>query len=175
MSPRDEVFQAVPFDGSYDAKEPLVTTGDTEEEDQGLEERDLTSFKLSSLLLGLILGCFFFQFAARGAKSLAIGGTNDFIKSNTSLVVFTFLLSLFTAITLVLILVFIRNLVAITYSAAGGHSDKLLKDMIFQLECHFGVGAVAGMCLVCGIMDVLLGTRVHVVGYLFAIVVFAFI
>jgi hypothetical protein len=54
MSPRNDVFQAV--------KEPLIATGGAEEEDQGLKERDLASFKLSSLLLGLLAG-FFFMYA----------------------------------------------------------------------------------------------------------------
>jgi hypothetical protein len=73
MSPRHEVFQAVPFNGATsDAKEPLIASGDAEEEDSGLEERDLCSIKLSSLLLGLLVG-FCFQFStALGVPVLVI-------------------------------------------------------------------------------------------------------
>jgi hypothetical protein len=70
---------------------------------------------------------------------------------------------------LFLLLEFIRNLVTITFSAVGGSSEELLDDMILQLQCHFGVGALAVICLACIVMDVLLCMRVHVVEYTFAI------
>jgi hypothetical protein len=177
MSPRNEVFQAVPFDGATsDAKEPLIATGDAEEKDQhGLEERDLFSFQLSSLLLGLLVG-FLIQFASLvGAHYVVI---HFGMKSNTDIVgfillwrtdviVFSLLWSLFTVVApLVLIWEFIRNL---------GRSKELLEDTVLRLECRFCVGAVAGICLAWTIMDVLMSTRVHVVGYPFAIIVFAFI
>jgi hypothetical protein len=169
MSPRNEVFQAVPFDcATSDAKEPLIATGNAEEEDSGLEERDLCSFKLSSLLLGLLVG-FYFQFS-----------TIDFVmKSNADVIVFLYfamkstnafvfslLWSFFISAAPVLILVFIRN---------WGHSVDLREDMITQLECHFGVGVLAGICLACILMDVLLGNRVHVVEYPLVTMVVAFI
>jgi hypothetical protein len=166
MSPRNEVFQAAaPFDTYSDAKEPLIATGnsdaDAEKEDQGLEERALSSFRLSSLLLGLLIG-FFFQFSALGASSLAMGnglvgvGKDFVMKSTIDIVGFSLLWNLFTLTTLVLILVFIRNLVTIAYSAAGGRSKEFLQDMIWQLQCHFGVGTVAGVCLAWAIMDLML-------------------
>jgi hypothetical protein len=168
MSPRNEVFQAVPFDGATsDAKEPLIATGDAEEEDQGLEERDLARLKLGSLLLGLLAG-FFFMFAADlGASCLVIYFE---MKSNATVIVFSLLTSLFTVVApLVLLLEFIRNLVTKTFSAVGGSSEELREDMILQLQCHFGVGALAVICLACIVMDVLLCMRVHVVEYTFAI------
>jgi hypothetical protein len=157
MSPRNEVFQAVPFDATSDAKEPLIATGDAGEEGQGLEKRDLSSFKLSSLLLGLLVG-FFFQFSTIYCVMKS--------KSKTDVILFSLLWSLFASATPVLMLVFIRNL---------GCSEELLEDMILQLECHFGVGVLAGICLACTIMDVLLGTRTHVVAYPLVTMVVAFI
>jgi hypothetical protein len=86
------------------------------------------------------------------------------MKTNTNSIVI--LWSLFTVMApYVLILVFIRK---------WGHSEDLREDMIAQLECHFGVGVLAGICLACILMDVLLGNRVHVV-YTLAIMGVAFI
>jgi hypothetical protein len=174
MSPRNEVFQAVPFDGATsDAKEPLIATGDAEEEDQGLEERALSSFNLSSLLLGLLVG-FLFQFStALGVPVLIIYFE---MKSNATVIVFSLLTSLFTVVApLVLLLEFIRNLVTKTFSAVGGSSEDLREDMILQLECHFGMGSLAGICLAYILMDTLLGLRGHTVKYIFAIIASSFI
>jgi hypothetical protein len=63
MSPRNEVFQAIPFDASSDANEPLIAAGDAEEKDHRLQEKVVSRFKFSSLLLGLLVG-FFSQFSA---------------------------------------------------------------------------------------------------------------
>jgi hypothetical protein len=160
MSPRNEVFQAVPFDGATsDAKEPLIATGDAEEEDQGLEERALWSFKLSSLLLGLLAG-FFFEFST--ALGVPVLVTYFEVKSTTNVIVFILLWNLFTAVApFVLILVFIRN---------WGHSEALREDMITQLECYFGVGVYAGICLAFILVDVILGNPAHVVEYTFTFV-----
>jgi hypothetical protein len=164
MSPRDEVFQAVPFDATSDAKEPLIATGDAEEDNQGLEERDLLSLKLSLLLLGLIVGFFLRSFTLR-AIFLAI----DFgMKSNTAVILLCLLWSVFTVASLFLIVSFIRNV---------GRSEDLFEGMILQLECQFGVGVLSGICLTWTILDVLLGTRAYVVVDPFAIstMVFGFI
>ena len=60
MSPRSEVFVAIPFDGATsDAKQPLIASGDAGEGDQGLEERDLSSFKLQALFSALGIACGF--------------------------------------------------------------------------------------------------------------------
>jgi hypothetical protein len=165
MSHRNEVFQAAAlFDTYSDLKEPLIATGadaDAEKEDQGLEERALSSFRLSSLSLGLLIG-FFFQLSALGASSLAMGnwwviGGKDFvIKSNIDFVGFSILWILFTLTTLILIFVFIGNLVTIAYSAVGGRSNELLDDMIWELQYHFGVGTVVGVCLAWAITDLML-------------------
>jgi hypothetical protein len=152
MSPRNEVFQAVPFDGATsDAKEPLIATGDAEEEDQGLEERALWSFKLSSLLLGLLAG-FFFEFST--ALGVPVLVTYFEVKSTTNVIVFILLWNLFTAVApFVFILVFIRN---------WGHSEALREDM--------RVGVYAGICLAYILVDVILGNPAHVVEYTFTFV-----
>jgi hypothetical protein len=174
MSPRNEVFQAIPFDdASSDASEPLIAAGDTEEEDHQLEEKVFSRFKLSSLLLGLFVG-FFIQFSTLGANCLAIWGKDYIIKSKTDIFVFSLLWSLFTSAMPVVILVFIRNLVTITYSTAGGRSKDLLEDMVLHMECRFGMGALFGFCLAWTMTDVLLGMRAQVVYSLVILVVAVF-
>jgi hypothetical protein len=166
MSPRNEGFQAVAFDGATsDAKEPLIATGDAEEEDQGrLEERDLSRLKLGSLLLGLLMGFVILFAAVLGEPVLVIYFG---VKSNTDYIIFILLRSLFTVVApFVLILVFIRN---------WGHSEELREDMITQLECHFGVGVYAGICLAYILVDVILGNPAHVVEYTFVSMVVVFI
>jgi hypothetical protein len=93
MCPRNEVLQAVPFDTTSDAREPLIatsdareplvattsdarepliaTSSDTEEEDQGLEERALSSFKILFSTLGVGSG-FFIPIFTLGANSLVM-------------------------------------------------------------------------------------------------------
>jgi hypothetical protein len=172
MSPLNEVFEAIPFDVSSDATKPLIAAGDAEDEDERLDEKSFSSFNLSSLLLGFFVG-FFIQFSTLGAECLAVWGKYFVLKSETDVAVFSLLWSLFTSAMPVLILVFIRNLVTIPYSAGRG-SEELLEDMILQLECRFGVGVLAGFCIAWTVTDVLLGMRsqvayclVPVVGALF--------
>jgi hypothetical protein len=160
MSPRNEVFEAIPFEASSDATEPLIAAGDAEEENETLDAQSFSSFNLSSLILGLLVG-FFIQFSTLGAECLAVWGKHFTLKSETDIAVFSLLWSLFTSAMPVLILVFIRNLVTIPYSAGRG-SEELLEDMILQLECRFGVGVLAGFCIAWTITDVLLGMRSQV-------------
>jgi hypothetical protein len=157
MSTRNGVLQAAaPFDTYSDAKEPLIAASadDSEKEDQGLEERAISSFKISSLLLGLLIS-FFFHFSALGASCLAMGNGWVDVKSTINIVRFSLLSNLFTLTTLVLMLLFIRHLaVTIAYSAVGGgRSKESLQDMIWQLQFHFGVGTVAGACLAWTVLD----------------------
>jgi hypothetical protein len=170
MSPRNELFQAIPFDASSDANEPLIAAGDAEEEHQGLDEKALSSFKLSSLLLGLFVG-FFIQFSTLGANCLAIWGNDFVMKSNPDVILFSLLWSLFTSAMPVFMLVLIRNLVKITCSAIGSRSEELLEELILQLDCRFGVGTLAGFCVAWTITDVLLGMRAQVAYSLFIIAV----
>ena len=172
MSPRNEVFQAVPFDGANsDAKEPLIATGDTEEEEEKghrLEEEAISRFKLSSsaLLLGLLVG----SFIALGVDCMA---SHFVMKSNTDVIVVTLLCSLFTVLPpFILIWKFIPYLVTITYSAVGGSSKEPFEDTVLQLQCSSCVGVLTGICLVSIIMDV---PGVHVAVSPFAIMVYAFI
>jgi hypothetical protein len=154
MSPRNEGFQAVAFNGATsDAKEPLIATGDAEEEDQGrLEERDLSRLKLSSLLLGLLMGFVILFAAVLGEPVLVIYFG---VKSNTDYIIFILLSTLFTALASVLLLWrFIRNLVTTTCS-----EQELRPDRIWQLQCHFFVVAGASICLPCTTMNIFLGTQ----------------
>ncbi len=60
-----------------------------------------------------------------------------------------------------MILVFLRNLVAITYSAIGGRSKKLLDVMVLHMEYGFVVGTLVGLFWT--MAAVVLGTRAQTV------------
>jgi hypothetical protein len=71
MSPPNEVFQTIPFDATSDVTEPFIAAVAAEEEDYRLQEKALSRFKFSSLLLGLLFG-FFYHFSTLGVKYLVI-------------------------------------------------------------------------------------------------------
>jgi hypothetical protein len=150
MSPRYESSQAICFDTSYDANEPLIAAGDVsyeanepliaagdaeEEEDHRLEEKTFSR-------LGLLVG-FFIQFSVIETNLLVITlcSENLVTKSKRNIVVFSLLWSFFTAAMVIASLRFLRNLVTITCSAAGGRSKDLLKvKQVVHMEYGFGVG-----------------------------------
>jgi hypothetical protein len=161
MSPRSNGFQAVSFDGgtSYEANEPLfVAAGDAEElEDHRLDEKAFSRFKFSPLLWGLLVG-FFIQFSILKANLWVISTLWDgdlVTKSKTNIVVFSLLWSFFTAVMAIANLRFLRNMVTITYSAAGGRSKDLLEEMIWRMERRFG----AGVCIAWTMTGPLWGMR----------------
>jgi hypothetical protein len=175
MSPRNEVFQAIPFDATSDVNEPLIAAGDAEEGDHRIQEKALFRFKFASLLLGLLVG-FFYQFSALGMKYLiiTIWGEDVVTKSKTTTFVFSlfgsFLLSAMTFASLG----FLRNLVAITYSAIGGRSKDLSEEIVLHMNYGFIVGAVGGLSLFWTMEAVLWGTRAQTVYSLVALLVVAF-
>jgi hypothetical protein len=156
MYPCNEVFQATPFDAS--SNEPLIAAGDAEE-DRRLEEKVFSRFQFSSLLLGLLVG-FFIQLSTVGASFLVIWGEVVISsKSKTDIAVFSLLWSFFTSAMPIVILGFLRDLVAITYSTVRGHSNDLLEDMVSHMECRFGAGILVGFFLALTLTDVVLGMR----------------
>jgi uncharacterized membrane protein YqjE len=171
LSPRNEGdFQAVAFDGTTsDAKEPLIATGDAEEEDQGrLEERDLSRLKLGSLLLGLLMGLVTIFAAVLGVPVLVIYFE---VKSNADLIVFVLLWSLFYVLALCLLVwKFIRNLVTTTCS-----EQELRHDRIRQLQCHFFVVAGTGILLICTTVGIFLGAQEGQPVYTYTNMAFSFI
>jgi hypothetical protein len=135
MSPRNKVFQTTPFDASSDANQPLIAAGDAEDEDHRLEKKAFSRFKFSSLLLGLLVG-FFSQFSALGVIFLvsSIWGEDFVTKSKAAIIVLSLLCSCFHSAIAFVILGFLRNLVAITYSAIGGRSKNLLEEIVFHMK-----------------------------------------
>jgi hypothetical protein len=161
MSPRNEVFLAIPFDAAFDVNEPLIAAGDAEEEDYRLQENALSRFKFSSLFLGLLVG-FFSQFSTLGVNVLVITiWSEDVITTSKSNIIL--LCSFFFSAILFAILGFLRNLVAITYSAIGGRSKELLAEMVLHMRCRFVVGVMIGISLAWTMAAVLFGMRVQTV------------
>jgi hypothetical protein len=171
MSPHNEIFHAIPFDASSDANESLIASGDAEEEDHRIEERAFSRFKLSSLVLGLLVG-----FSGLGANFLVINiwGTAVVTKSQTDIVVFGVMCCFFTSATAIVILAFLRNLVTISYSAVAGRSKDLLDEMVLHMECGFVFGAVIGLCLAHTMTAIILGMRTQIVYSLATLVVALF-
>jgi hypothetical protein len=153
MSPCNEVFQAIPFDASSDANEPLIAAGDAEEEDHRLEEKAFFSrFKLFSLLLGLLVG-FYFQLAFFFVET--ISGKDVATKSTTDIVAVSLIWTLLSLVMVFVVWEFLRN--TMNYSAAGGRSKDL------HMVCRFSVGALVGIYSAWIMTAVLMGTRVQIV------------
>jgi hypothetical protein len=158
MSPRNEVFQAIPFDASSDANEPLIAAGDAEEEeDRRLQEKVVSRFKFSSLLLGLLVG-FIKPFFALGVNGLvvAIWSEDAVIKTKTDIFI-SLLSSLFFFAISFVIFGFLHNRVAITYSAIGGRAKDLPEEMVLHMENLLFVGVLVGISLAWTVAAVHLG------------------
>jgi hypothetical protein len=157
MSHRNEVFQAISFDASSDADEPLIAAGDAEEKDHRLEEKALSRFKFSSLLLGLLVG-FFSHILPLGVDYLliTIWGEDVVTKSKTRIFVFSLLYSFFFWASASVISGFLRNRVATAYSAIGGRSKELLEETVLHMENMSVVGFLIGLSLACTMAALLL-------------------
>jgi hypothetical protein len=175
MSPRNEDFQS-PFDASSDVNEPLIAAGDAEEEDHRLEEKALSRFKFCSLLLGLLVGFFAYSSTLGGTILVTTMWGEDVVtKSKTNTLVVIALGSFFYSAIVFVILRFIRNLVAITYSASGGRSEELLEEVVSDMECGFVMGTLVGLSLFwTKATDVLLGMRAQAMYSLVALLMVIF-
>jgi hypothetical protein len=164
MSLRNEVFQTIPFDASFDVNTPLIAVvGDAEdEEDHRLQEKFFSRFRLFYRLLGLVVG-FFGNFSTLGGHFLVvtIWGEDAVIKTKTGIifVLILFCSFFYSAAIVFAILGFLRNLVAITYSAIGGRSKELLEEMVLHMEYGFVVGTMVGLSIVWPMAAVRWGTR----------------
>lgn len=158
MAPQNEIISAVPY--AHEATEPLLKE---EQERPVLEAGLFRNFKLSSLVLGLLVG-FFIQFSTLGANFLVITiwGEEVVTKSKTDIVVFSLLWSFFTSAMAIVILGFLRTLVTIAYKAVRNHNEDLLEEMILHMECRFVVGALVGVCLAWTMTDMLLGMKAQI-------------
>jgi hypothetical protein len=157
MSHRDDVYQAIPFEVSYEANEPLIAAAgdaDAEEEDHRLVKKAFSRFKFFALLLGLLLG-FLLQFLIHETRLLLITfwGGSPVIKTKTIVFVFSLFWCFFTAAMFITCLLFLRKLVTINYSAAGGYSKDLIEGIVLHVDYCFG----AGSCLAWNMAGVILG------------------
>jgi hypothetical protein len=175
MFRRNEVFQAIPFDASSDASEPLIAAGDAEEEDHRLQEMVFSRIKFSYRLSGLLVG-FFSQIFTLGGNVLVITiwGKDAAIKTKTDIFVVGPLCIFFFSAIVFVISGFLRNRVAITYSAVGGRSKELLDEMVLYMESDFAVGFLVGLSLAFTMAAVRLGMSAQTVYFLVALLVVAF-
>ena len=139
-------------------EEPLIQqspkTGEAEEQ----KDRQHASVKLSSLLLGLMVG-FFIQFSTLGANYLVITlwGEDVMNTSKSDIILFSLLWSFFTSSMAIVILAFIRNLLSASYT--GSDFDSV----VMHMECRFVVGALIGVCSAWAATDYILGMSQQIV------------
>jgi len=169
--PRKAVCHAVIYDPSTDsAAVPLLADEDGAEQERAparpqLDDPIFSRFKISSLVLGLLVG-FFIQFSTLGANFLVITiwGEETLSKSKRDIVIFSLLWSFFTSAMAIIILGFLRTLVSITWSVVvrKEQAEELLDDMILHMECRFVVGALVGVCAAWTLTDLMLGMRAQI-------------
>jgi hypothetical protein len=193
MAPQQQdVFHAVIFDSARqsDSSEPLIEHGYCAMEGNhdsastpvpNLSEKMFSTFKWSSLFLGLLVG-FFIQFSTLGANFLVITiwGEEVVTKSKQDIILFSLMWSFFTSAMAIVILGFLRNLVSITFKAVSGEkqeeddskaSNSLLEEMVLHMECRFVVGALMGVCFAWTMTDILLGMKAQIMYSIITLVV----
>jgi hypothetical protein len=116
----------------------------------------------SSLLLGLLVGCFY-QFSNLGLKYslvITIWGEDVVTKSKTDTFIIILLWNFFYSVILFVIFRFLRNLVAITYSAIRGRSKDLHEEIVLYMESGFPMGALLAS-VYSGLWRLFFGPRGH--------------
>lgn len=156
MSPsqREAVFQAIIIeDGNRNENESTVQQAESAKLNEGTFGR----FKMSSVLLGIIVG-FFIQVSTLGANFLLATTSLEkyALKTKHDIIVFSVLWSLFTSAVAISILRFIRTMISVTFHAASKKSEEVLEEMIYQMETRFVVGTLVGMSAAWTITDFLL-------------------
>jgi hypothetical protein len=142
-------------------------------EDSSVKDSEIISkrFHAYSLGLGLTVGTFM-QLSTLGAHFLVLSVLSvDFVKQNSiDTWVLPALYSFCTLAMALIVLGFLRNLLAMAYgsgrttdrnqpqlrAANDDVDDNLLQDMLFQLESRFVMGALIGVCLAWTVTDLLL-------------------
>jgi len=123
-----------------------------------LEDNQHSNVKISSLLLGLLVG-FFIQFSTLGANYLVISlwGEDVVHTSKREIVIFSLLWSFFTSSMAIVILAFLRNLLSASYYG------KDFDSVVLHMECRFVVGALVGVCSAWAATDYVLGMSQQII------------
>jgi hypothetical protein len=178
MNDHDPLFQKM--------REPLLVAHEydhhQEKEDEEVLEGESTrmqlnasvfsSFKKSALLLGVLIGVLI-QLSTLGANYLVMtttiwggrGGADDDYRnksSNQDITMFTIIWSVFISALTIIILFFLRNIVSIAYlSVLKKSHQEMVEEMILQMECHFVIGALIGICMAWALSDALIGLKTY--------------
>jgi hypothetical protein len=181
MSPRQEVFEAIPLNGNAmsDASKPLliaVSNGSAAAEDADQVDFDdgnheesagFSRYKRSALFLGMIVGVFI-QFSTLGANALFIQIRRE--TTQQDLVSFSLLWSLASSAMALLLLAFIRKTVSTVYtmslndsSSSSRNKECVVEELSLQLESRFVVGALIVVCVGWTVTDLLLGAQDQII------------
>jgi len=150
------MISAQTYDNTMEA--PLLEQPHRTREEEEQESQQHASVKLSSLLLGVLVG-FFIQFSTLGANYLVISiwGEDVMNTSKSEIVVFSLLWSFFTSSMAIVILAFLRNLLSASFYGPD------LDIVVLHMECRFVVGALVGVCSAWAATDYVLGMSQQIV------------
>jgi hypothetical protein len=105
---------------------------------------------------------------------MTIWGEDIVTKSKIDTFVASLLCSFFFLATVFIILGFLRNFLAITYSAIGGRPNDLPEEMVLHMKYRFVMGTLVGLSIVWTMAAFILGVRAHTVYSLVTLLVVAF-
>ena len=141
---------------------------DVEEEDLlDMQEQSMKWSKCYCLIIGLIVGCFI-QFSSLGANFIvtSIYGTEAlFLKEYVAMsLVWCFVTSMMG----VAILMFLRSLVVTSFYATTSvnktfeDKEDFVATLIQNMEYHFAIGSLIGVCTSWTLTDIVIGMKAHV-------------
>ena len=134
--------------------------------DQCLSIPLLGQFKACCLMLGFFVGTFIYL-SSLGAEFLAamLWGKDVLARTNLVSMVLSLAWNLATICIAFVILTCLRHLVASVFLDAMRHSqfkknaEAILDHLLLYLECHFGVGALVGICVTWNATNLALGGK----------------
>ena len=131
---------------------PLLEQRTNNDDDEQTTQEQHTSFKMSSLFLGLLVGLFI-QFSTLGANYLviAVWGEDVLNASSKDIIAIGAIWSLFTSSIAIVILAFLRNVIL------ASHRCDDMDNVLLHVECYFVVGALVGVCSSWAFTDYMLG------------------
>jgi uncharacterized membrane protein len=105
---------------------------------------------------------------------ITIWGEDVVTKSKTAIFVINFFCTFFCLAIVFSIFGFLRNRLAIAYSAIGGRSKELLEETVLHMACCCVMGTLVSISLACTMSAVLLGMTAQTVYCAVALLVVAF-
>jgi len=174
---------------SAELAEPLLLAqeqqcGDQEEthEPPELDEPMLRHLKLSSLVLGTVVGCFI-QLSTLGASSLLvrIWGDSFLFESKNDKLALSVLWSIAVSAVAVVVLESLRLVVSTTYNATAvskrsnkQQAEEALDELMLHMDSQYVTGCLMGVCLLWTLTEIMLGIKTQILYFLTSLFVTLF-